>query len=66
MGESAHKPQQSGDAVPPAYRATVGRLCTIALSGEDMGSVAELSMDKALVAVWRQDGISQIAMDAEQ
>ncbi|KAH6984224.1 hypothetical protein BKA56DRAFT_670769 [Ilyonectria sp. MPI-CAGE-AT-0026] len=31
-----------------------------------MGSSADMSMGKALVAAWQQDGILQIAMDAEQ
>ncbi|KAH7113358.1 2-oxoglutarate-dependent ethylene/succinate-forming enzyme [Dactylonectria macrodidyma] len=52
--------------MPPGYRATVGRLQTFTLSSEDMGSAADLSMGKALVAAWQQDGILQISMDAEQ
>lgn len=66
MGEPPQMPQKLGDAMPPGYRATVGRLQTFTLSSEDMGSAADLSMGKALVAAWQQDGILQIAMDTEQ
>ncbi|KAH6988612.1 2-oxoglutarate-dependent ethylene/succinate-forming enzyme [Ilyonectria destructans] len=52
--------------MPPGYRATVGHLQTFILPSEGMGSAADLNMGKALVAAWRQDGILQIAMEAEQ
>ncbi|KAH8653915.1 2-oxoglutarate-dependent ethylene/succinate-forming enzyme [Ilyonectria robusta] len=53
-------------ALTHVLTATVGRLQTFTLSSEDMGSAADLSMGKALVAAWQQDGILQISMDAEQ
>ncbi|KAH6971383.1 hypothetical protein BKA56DRAFT_635530 [Ilyonectria sp. MPI-CAGE-AT-0026] len=65
MGESAHKPQHSRDAMPPACRATVGRLWTITLSGGDMGSAAELTFYRKTACIDSQSYFGYVASGEE-